>query len=73
MQPYFYTLQEFLAMGKHGVYVWSCWGITVTVIIAFIFYSRQQRKRTLNQLRIQQARKQHTRNQVKQQNNMVHK
>ncbi|WP_230658041.1 heme exporter protein CcmD [Psychrobacter sp. I-STPA10] len=65
MQPYFYTLQEFLAMGKHGIYVWSCWGLTVAVIVAFILYSRQQRQRTLKQLRIQQARKQHTRNQVK--------
>ena len=65
MQPYFYTLQEFLAMGKHGVYVWSCWGLTVVVTMLFIWYSHQQRKQTIQQLRIQQARKQNTRRQLK--------
>ena len=29
MQPYFYSFSEFIAMGKHGVFVWSCWAITV--------------------------------------------
>ncbi|WP_227429081.1 heme exporter protein CcmD [Psychrobacter sp. I-STPA6b] len=61
MQPYFYTFQEFLAMGKHGVYVWSCWGLTVMVIMGFILYSRQQRQAVIKQLRVQQARQQQTR------------
>lgn len=61
MQPYFYTVQEFLAMGKHGVYVWSCWGLTVAVVIGFILYSRRQRQHVIKQLQVQQVRKQHTR------------
>lgn len=56
MQPYFYSLSEFIAMGDHGVFVWSCWAITVGIILAFIIYSRSQRKALLNQLTIQQAR-----------------
>ena len=56
MQPYFYSLSEFIAMGDHGVFVWSCWAITVAMIAAFIIYSRRQRKTLLKQLTIQQAR-----------------
>lgn len=56
MQPYFYSFSEFLAMGKHGVFVWSCWAITVGMVAAFIWYSRQQRKTLLKQLAVQQAR-----------------
>lgn len=56
MQPYFYSVSEFLAMGKHGVFVWSCWAITVGMMLAFIIYSRRQRQALINQLTIQQAR-----------------
>ncbi|MBO1517308.1 heme exporter protein CcmD [Psychrobacter celer] len=56
MQPYFYSVSEFIAMGKHGVFVWSCWAITVGVVLAFIFYSRRQRQALIKQLTIQQAR-----------------
>ena len=56
MQPYFYSLSEFFAMGKHGVFVWSCWGITVGAILLLILYSRKQRQALLKQLAIQQAR-----------------
>lgn len=56
MQPYFYSLSEFIAMGDHGVFVWSCWAITVVMVAAFIVYSRSQRKSLIKQLTIQQAR-----------------
>lgn len=56
MQPYFYSLSEFIAMGDHGVYVWSCWAITIGMVVAFILYSRRQRQTLLKQLTIQQAR-----------------
>lgn len=56
MQPYFYSLSEFIAMGDHGVFVWSCWAITIGIVLAFILYSRGQRKTLLKQLAIQQAR-----------------
>ncbi|WP_201595804.1 heme exporter protein CcmD [Psychrobacter vallis] len=56
MQPYFYSFSEFIAMGKHGVFVWSCWAITVGMMLVFIMYSRRQRKALIKQLTIQQAR-----------------
>ncbi|WP_105244134.1 heme exporter protein CcmD [Psychrobacter sp. Marseille-P5312] len=56
MQPYFYSVSEFITMGKHGVFVWSCWAITVGVVLAFILYSRRQRQALIKQLTIQQAR-----------------
>ena len=56
MQPYFYSVSEFIAMGKHGVFVWSCWAITVGVMLMFILYSRRQRQALIKQLTIQQAR-----------------
>lgn len=56
MQPYFYSVSEFIAMGEHGVFVWSCWAITVGVMLFFIIYSRRQRQALIKQLSIQQAR-----------------
>ena len=56
MQPYFYSFSEFIAMGKHGVFVWSCWAITVGMMLIFILYSRRQRQSLIKQLAIQQAR-----------------
>ena len=56
MQPYFYSVSEFIAMGKHGVFVWSCWAITIGVILVFVIYSRRQRQALIKQLTIQQAR-----------------
>lgn len=56
MQPYFYSVSEFIAMGEHGVFVWSCWAITVGVMLFFIIYSRRQRQALIKQLSIQQTR-----------------
>ena len=56
MQPYFYSVSEFVAMGEHGVFVWSCWAITVGVMLIFIIYSRRQRQALIKQLSIQQTR-----------------
>ena len=56
MQPYFYSVSEFIAMGEHGVFVWSCWAITVGVMLIFIIYSRRQRQALIKQLSIQRAR-----------------
>ncbi len=56
MQPYFYSISEFVAMGNHGVFVWSCWAITIVMMLAFIIYSRRQRQALIKQLTIQQAR-----------------
>ena len=56
MQPYFYSVSEFIAMGEHGMFVWSCWAITVGMMLIFIIYSRRQRQALIKQLAIQQAR-----------------
>lgn len=56
MQPYFYSVSEFIAMGKHGAFVWSCWAITVGAMLVFVLYSRRQRQALIKQLTIQQAR-----------------
>ena len=56
MQPYFYSVSEFIAMGEHGVFVWSCWALTVGMMLIFIVYSRRQRQALIKQLAIQQAR-----------------
>ena len=56
MQPYFYSVSEFIAMGEHGVFVWSCWAITIGMVLIFIIYSRRQRPALIKQLTIQQAR-----------------
>ena len=56
MQPYFYSVSEFIAMGEHGVFVWSCWAITIGMMLVFIIYSRRQRQALIKQLTIQQAR-----------------
>ncbi len=56
MQPYFYSVSEFIAMGDHGIFVWSCWAITIVMMLIFIIYSRRQRQALIKQLTIQQAR-----------------
>ena len=56
MQPYFYSFSEFIAMGNHGVFVWSCWAMTVGAMLVFIWYSRRQRQALIKQLNIQQVR-----------------
>ena len=56
MQPYFYSLSEFIAMGDHGVFVWSCWAITIVMMLILVIYSRRQRQALIKQLTIQQAR-----------------
>lgn len=65
MQPYFYSFQEFIAMGEHGPYVWSTWGITVLAIIGFIVYSLNQRRRLIKELKIQHARQQQRKQKTK--------
>lgn len=56
-EPYFYSLAEFVAMGEHGVYVWSCWGITLAVVVGFVVYSHQQRRALLKRIGRQQLRR----------------
>jgi heme exporter protein D len=38
------SLREFLAMGSYGGYIWSCYGVTVAVLI-FSAWSARRRLR----------------------------
>ena len=45
----FNSFAEFLAMGKHGFYVWLCFGITLAVVALNVALPWLARKRYLNQ------------------------
>lgn len=47
----FSSFSEFLAMGRHGVYVWSAYGITALIIIYNILQPIVQRKKILKEQR----------------------
>lgn len=40
----FETFADFIAMGKHGPYVWSAYGITLVVVLANIVAPLLRRK-----------------------------
>ena len=45
MTPAFDNLPAFIAMGQHGPYVWSAWGLTVLFVLLLIVHARAQRRR----------------------------
>lgn len=45
----FNSFAEFVAMGKHGFYVWLCFGITLTVLALNVALPWVARKKYLNQ------------------------
>ncbi len=47
---YFDSLHALLTMDGHGVYVWSAYLVTITVIAATLLAPRYRRKRFLQQL-----------------------
>lgn len=63
MSPYFDNLNDFIAMGGHGRYVWASYGLTLLAIIGLMVQSRAQRRRIqrdiLNQHARQTSRRQH--------------
>ncbi len=46
---FFDSFADFLAMGKHGFYVWLCYGITALVILANVVAPIRQRKKLIDQ------------------------
>jgi heme exporter protein D len=42
---------EFLAMGGHGAYVWSAYGITLAVLIINVWLVRSKRRLALERAR----------------------
>lgn len=45
----FESFSDFLAMGKHGVYVWSCYGITLAVLALNVALPVLARRRYLQE------------------------
>jgi len=54
----FDTFSDFLAMGKHGLYVWLSYGVAVLVIAANVLALRRQRRRFLREARAHERRRQ---------------
>jgi heme exporter protein D len=44
-------MTEFLAMGGHGAYVWSAYGITLTVLVLNVWLARAKRRTALQRAR----------------------
>jgi len=45
----FNSFEEFIAMGKHGFYVWVCFGITIAALAINVALPWLARRRYLNQ------------------------
>ncbi len=52
----FDSFHAFLAMGKHGFYVWLAYGVTALVLAAIAWQAWRSESRILNNLRRRQAR-----------------
>lgn len=48
---YFETFSEFVRMGRHGVYVWSVYGIAVVIIASHLVSLAVQKRRVLQEFR----------------------
>ena len=49
MELQFQSFAEFIAMGKHGFYVWLAYGLTALVIVWNVLQPVLQRRRLLKQ------------------------
>jgi heme exporter protein D len=47
---YFATLNDFLLMGNHAVYVWSGYGMTALVLVGLVIAPLLQRKQLMREL-----------------------
>lgn len=46
----FDTFAEFIAMGGHGPYVWSAWGVTALLLLATVWHARAEQRQLLKSL-----------------------
>jgi len=53
----FSSLSEFLAMGKHGFYVWAAYGITLGIVLANVLAPILKRKELMSDIRRNENRK----------------
>lgn len=56
---YFDSFAEFIQMGRHGVYVWSAYGISAALVLINLWLAaraqRQAREQVARQVRREQA------------------
>lgn len=55
----FDSLQDFLAMGEHGVYVWVCWGIVIISVLLGILKTYHDRQQVIKTIKDNQKRTEH--------------
>lgn len=48
---YFETFADFIAMGTHGPYVWSSYGLALCVVVINLLVIARQRKNVINTVR----------------------
>jgi heme exporter protein D len=61
----FDSFADFIAMGKHGVYVWSSYGLTFAIIVGLLWQARQQRQQFFQEQMQQMKREAQNANQEK--------
>ncbi len=44
------SFEEFIQMGEHGFYVWSCYGVTLLIFVGLFVAAQLQNKKMLQQL-----------------------
>lgn len=47
----FSSMNEFLAMGGHGPYVWAAWGVTALLFLVILWHARRERRQLLSGLK----------------------
>ncbi|MFK8020127.1 MAG: heme exporter protein CcmD [Pseudomonadales bacterium] len=47
---YFDSVEEFIAMGGHGLYVWMAYGVVAASVSIWLLVQTQRRRRVLAQL-----------------------
>ena len=57
---YFESFEAFIAMGKHGPYVWSAYGFSVALVVLELVRAWRRHAQVLKQLRRQQRRQSQT-------------
>ncbi|XUO86241.1 heme exporter protein CcmD [Halomonas sp. KM072] len=43
----FASLNEFFAMGGHGLYVWAAWGVTALLMLGILLHARLERRQLI--------------------------
>lgn len=46
---YFESFADFVAMGRHGAYVWSAYGCALVIVVAHVVAARRLRRRALRE------------------------